>query len=71
MSKPVKNIRRRGYCKVVPCDQIAVALSLVGMPVCLNHGHMLGGYTLLPGFEKLDDFAKPIMTIRDRDTKKS
>ena len=34
-------------CKVIPCDQVAVATSFLGVPVCLKHGKMLGGYTLI------------------------
>jgi hypothetical protein len=56
--KPRKNIRRRGYCEVVPCDQRAVAYSLTGMPVCLSHGAYLGGYRLAEGYESLGDYEK-------------
>jgi hypothetical protein len=51
-----KNIQRRGYCEVVPCDQRAVARSHGGVPVCLTHGYYLGGFNLAEGFESLGDF---------------
>lgn len=54
--RPKKNVGRKGYCEVVPCDQRAVAFSLAGLPVCLRHGYSLGGFTLAEGFEGLMDF---------------
>jgi hypothetical protein len=60
--KAKKNIKRRGYCEVVPCDQRAVAYSLCGVPVCLPHGFYLGGFTLAEGYESLGDF-DPIVHI--------
>jgi hypothetical protein len=57
-SNTCKNRRRKGYCEVVPCDQRAVASSLCGTPVCLDHGATLGGFTILPGFEHLMAYEK-------------